>query len=550
MSANPNASYNRHLFLLISVSSLVLFWNLNLSPLAVTEAKWAVIAREMIHQGNYLVPTINGEPYFDKPVPSYWLVAVAAGLRDSVPPWSARLPSALAALGVIGVTVRLGKRMGGWRAGLWAGWVLLATPYFFHWARYASADMLTVFGCGLTLLIATEGWERDDARWIVWASLAAAITSLMKGLLGIVLPLWVLVIFSALEGKWFWWWKKETVIGLLIFLGVYASPFALTVVHTRSYEVLDLVYRENILRFFKPFDHAGKPWFYYVVHLFTTFAPWCLLLPLATADMFRATSPEGKRVARFLSAWVVGVVGFFSLAGSKRVYYILPVLQPCALIVSLGIVRWLTYFDPPDARRLLRVPVVLIGIAVILAGFLIIPAQRYYSYIPFPSGWRIVVASLIVIGALILWTAVRGRLRPALLLCMGALIAAEVYAVTVVLPAVQPIDTLRAFIEKTRKISAQEQRVPVFADYNPAVIYDWGNSIGTVLLRRDPAKKRDYPSLLVVKSRHYERLKSVLSNYEVIVREEDYGLPTEDPDEKYLLLDRVRGTGAKATPGS
>ena len=54
----------------------------------------------MTVDGDWLVPHMNGIPHFQKPPILYWLTALS--LRNfGHSEWAARLPSALAALGVV-----------------------------------------------------------------------------------------------------------------------------------------------------------------------------------------------------------------------------------------------------------------------------------------------------------------------------------------------------------------------------------------------------------------------------------------------------------------
>src|ERR1700733_7782502 len=70
------------------------------------EAFVAQAAREMIANGSILVPTIDGQPWLEKPPLAFWLVAGTGKLAGGVSEFVARTPSAVAAtLLAIGVAV-------------------------------------------------------------------------------------------------------------------------------------------------------------------------------------------------------------------------------------------------------------------------------------------------------------------------------------------------------------------------------------------------------------------------------------------------------------
>ncbi|MCI0567784.1 MAG: glycosyltransferase family 39 protein, partial [Acidobacteria bacterium] len=57
----------------------------------------AQAAREMMEHGDWIVPTVNGEPYPDKPPLLFWAICAASLPFGDVNELTARLPSAVAA---------------------------------------------------------------------------------------------------------------------------------------------------------------------------------------------------------------------------------------------------------------------------------------------------------------------------------------------------------------------------------------------------------------------------------------------------------------------
>lgn len=90
------------------------------------------------------------------------------------------------------------------------------------------------------------------------------------------------------------------------------------------------VVRENVTRFFEPFDHKG-PVYLYTYAIFALMAPWCLLLPAALMGIH--AKPEG-RSDRFVLAYFWATFIFFTLSGSRRDYYLLPILPAAAIMVA------------------------------------------------------------------------------------------------------------------------------------------------------------------------------------------------------------------------
>ncbi|MEV0274192.1 glycosyltransferase family 39 protein [Hamadaea sp. NPDC050747] len=74
-----------------------------------------------------------------------------------------RLPSALAAVGAVGVTAAVGARLWSYRAGLLAGLVLAVLPVFSRFAQEARGYSLAVFGFTLATLLLLRWTERPGA---------------------------------------------------------------------------------------------------------------------------------------------------------------------------------------------------------------------------------------------------------------------------------------------------------------------------------------------------------------------------------------------------
>jgi len=102
-------------------------------------------AREMVVDGEWAVPHVVGAVTTDKPPLFFWLIALLSLPAGAVSSLTARLPSVLAAVGTVALTMRLARRMGG--EGALAGVVLSVTYLFWDKARTAQIDALLCTGC-------------------------------------------------------------------------------------------------------------------------------------------------------------------------------------------------------------------------------------------------------------------------------------------------------------------------------------------------------------------------------------------------------------------
>ena len=144
----------------------------------------AEVAREMLVSGNYVVPTLNGTPFLEKPPLSYAAIALSWKLCGQFP-WAARLPSALFGLVSVAATYLLGRRLFGRSVALWSALILPTLFLPFYLAHYALADpALVAFVAASLAAFAYASGERGCPWALLLAYLFSALAFLSKGPIG------------------------------------------------------------------------------------------------------------------------------------------------------------------------------------------------------------------------------------------------------------------------------------------------------------------------------------------------------------------------------
>ncbi|MBO4631959.1 MAG: glycosyltransferase family 39 protein [Lentisphaeria bacterium] len=321
-------------FLFWTAAVLMLFLNLHIGGLRGSEGRWAEVVRTMFLTGDFLHPMINFEPYFDKPLFSYWTIAAGSVFCGGiVTELLIRIPSALAGLVTLWAARLIAIRFEGKTTGFFAGWILLTVYSFAFWGRLGEADMLNLaFG---TLAV---GWyvlnrEKNSFSAYLIFGLLCAVGGQTKGLSAIAVPVLAVLADLALSRGWKKHLNWKICAAGIISVGVYLTPFLVAALkEDYSDNGLALVFQENIQRFFNSLDHK-QPWYAYFIHLPQLFLPWTPFLILALIAGIRRwkNSEENDR-------WVLVSIGLifsvFSLSDSKRVYYILPILPFCAILTA------------------------------------------------------------------------------------------------------------------------------------------------------------------------------------------------------------------------
>jgi 4-amino-4-deoxy-L-arabinose transferase-like glycosyltransferase len=100
----------------------------------------------------------------------------------------------------------------------------------------------------------------------------------------------------------------------------------------------------NVVRFAAPFDHA-KPIWTYLPQLALGLLPWAVLILPLIAWLRRPSAHRPGALGFALVAFASGLV-FFSLSGSKRPVYLVPLLPPLALVFGCTLDRLLPRVAP------------------------------------------------------------------------------------------------------------------------------------------------------------------------------------------------------------
>ncbi|WP_152224940.1 glycosyltransferase family 39 protein [Pseudomonas sp. SCB32] len=327
------------LAILLGATFLLLVFGLGGRELWGPEIRWADIALQMLQSKDYFDPYLNGRPYYDKPLLSYWLITAPASLFG-LNHWTLRASSVLAGLGSVWLVWWLGEHLLRKGTGLLAGWLMATTFYFLFWARVATADMLTVFGVLAALAWYWRGPEDTRFSRYLGFCLLLTLTSLCKGLIGFILPVLALVPHLFSEGRWRRHLNLRLVAAVVVAGGVYAIPFVLSHFYgqpTYGESGLALVFRENVVRFFQPFDHVG-PIYTYLLYLPAYTLPWAPLWILGlwfAARRWKQLEPN----ARWLIWALILLFAFFTASGSRRSYYVLPLVPFAQLIAAWWVVE-------------------------------------------------------------------------------------------------------------------------------------------------------------------------------------------------------------------
>jgi 4-amino-4-deoxy-L-arabinose transferase-like glycosyltransferase len=306
-----------------------------LRPLALPdEGRYVSVAWEMIRSHNWLVPTLDGLPYFHKPPLFYWITAAALSVTDStllatrVAPW---IGGCLAS----GSLFLFARRWMGRDVAQAMLVAIVTTPLFYFGSQFANLDMLvagcitaTILAFAHAVLLDPQAAGRKLTLLVAYALCALGV--LAKGLIGIVLPGMVIFLWLVWERRWMPMLRLLWLPGIVLFFVIAAPWFVLMQQRFTDFSHYFFVV-QHFQRYAQTTFNNPQPFYFYVVVLAVLGLPWTLWLFAARKLQWRGAS-EHAVMHRLMLVWLAAILLFFSLPKSKLVGYILPVVVPMLYI--------------------------------------------------------------------------------------------------------------------------------------------------------------------------------------------------------------------------
>lgn len=331
------------LILILFFGTIYLFAASRLTLTNPDEPRYAGIAREMIATGDWVTPRLNDTRYFEKPPLVPWLVALSR-LAFGPGETAARLPAVVFGVGGVLLAYAAGRRLFGREAGLAASVVLGTSLLHFALSWLLLLDMalaVTMSAALFCFLLGVREPPGPRRRGLFLALYAtAALATLAKGLIGVLLPGAVMFLWLLLLNQWHRLRPLYLPTGCAVFLLI-AAPWHLLVAQRNPEWAQFYFGHEHWARFTTTVHGRAEPFWYFVPVLVFGLFPWIGFLPQAVRSGLAGGWARRKETADawFLVLWAAFVFLFFSRSQSKLIPYLLPALPPLAVLIGAWLAR-------------------------------------------------------------------------------------------------------------------------------------------------------------------------------------------------------------------
>jgi 4-amino-4-deoxy-L-arabinose transferase-like glycosyltransferase len=453
VSAWPRPKLETQPYVLAAVCVLVLwsgilaFYGLDAGFLYRTEALRALVARNMLHSGEYLIPTLYGEPLLTKGPVMYAAIAIASWPVGEVTTWTARIPAAVAMVctallvfwhlqryaesGPRGTGEAAREKIGlSGRSALAVACMVVCNPMWLDKGTSAEIDMLVVFWVALALLCffrAVDGQqfgtvmmpgERHLGESVARQAASISVTSerAVRFGSGRELCWWVAALLAVAMGtltKWhapvffyataityLGWtgrirklWQVGHLCGVMVAAG-FLGVWVLVVVQRVGWEVLwQTLWEQALPRLSPAHQHGERLWLEVPAHpwkMLICGMPWSLFAGLAFwRRWYEQLTPQLQSLVRTLHCWTWPSLVIFTLLPDHDSRHSMPLLTGWVTLGALVCVMSLS--DAVDSRVRRWVQAGLAGLLSAVVLFMVWAIGLTYWRLP-AERWPVAIA--------------------------------------------------------------------------------------------------------------------------------------------------------------
>jgi len=386
------------LWLILLLLPLAFFVNLGLQPFIDDEGNRSVVALEMLWSGNYIVPTIHGAFYYNKPPLWNWVLAASFWLHGGASEWAARVPSVLALLGFAATIYYTFRQHFSAERALLGALIFLTCGRIIFWESLLGLIDISFSWAmfGLFLVVYHFGQRGQWRQLFLWSYLLMVVGFMFKGLPAFVFQGLTLVTYLVARGQWKRLFSVAHIGSGLLAVGLLALYYAAY----HQYNSLDHVFQAL-------FEQSGKrtaaaygigETLRHLVsfpgEVFYHFLPWTLPALLLVKKTYRQRLRDQPFVQYCL----------LILAVNSTVYWLSPNFHPryILMLVPLGVAALVQLLpDEAGTDRLLLVLRGLFGLLIVLtigvsAGSFFHPDVQAIPWLWLKSGG--ITMSLLILG--------------------------------------------------------------------------------------------------------------------------------------------------------
>jgi len=423
MNRLGNIPAHHYVWYLAAIWAVLTLPSLGLAPLFdYDETIYAQTAADMMHLGEWIVPTANGTQFFEKPPFTYYMMD-ACFMLFGENAFAARLPSAIFTLLTALLLFRFGRDIRSPQFGMAAALIFLSMLEVGLLAHAAILDAVLNFFIAACLLNYLRWLQSEENRHALWCAAMMGAAVSIKGPVGAVVPILIILADRLLARD-----LKRTLAsipwgGALLLLFLTATPWYLMILIQQGRGFLyEFIMVHNIGRALNPMQGHGGGWHYYIIVFAVSVLPWLAFMPWLARQWDTASKETLDELIRLGLLWTLIVLALFTFAQTKLPHYISCLYPGVALAIAAA--WWRNEPAISQTSLLLRATaLILLPVGLFLTAFpSLYPMIAEHVHHPravavlaqdIQPGLSISIAGILLIAAL-LWLWRKGTSRQAL----------------------------------------------------------------------------------------------------------------------------------------
>ncbi len=348
-------NYNRRadnwidiLWILGLLLAAVILFSINLGGLPLRdwdEGTVAQVAREIwrspANSQRWLYPTLNGEPYLNKPPLMHLLIAFAYAI-GGVNEWTSRLPGALLSAISVPLLYGIGREIFVQRPpAVFASLVYLTLLPVVRHGRLAMLDgavvcfFLFMVWCLLRWGISPrQGLTRRNLRYCLGVGISFGLICLTKGILGLLL--------GAIALLFLIWDTPRLLVSWYLWVGIFIGSAPVVAWYTAQWQHYGNTFtdtgivNQSLSRIWGSVEGHAEPLWYYILEILKYGFPWLIFLPQGWRKTW-----ENRNLswAKLILVWSGGYLLAISIMGTKLPWYVMPIYPAIALAVGVQLAQ-------------------------------------------------------------------------------------------------------------------------------------------------------------------------------------------------------------------
>ncbi len=328
--------FKRISILFLICGALFLYGNNLFSLSDPDEVFYSLTAKEMAAKNEWMTPLIFGQPQFEKPPLTYWLLETAFKTWGESPFMARLFPAAFACLGVMAIYFLGLMGFNDERKAFLSAVALATCAFYAGMGKTVFTDMIftVLILCAFTMFMVGFTDRRRQGIGFIGFYVFCALATLTKSPLGFLIPQIAVILFLLYQRQINFlktWWVP---MGLLVYIGI-ALPWYVFIYKQYGHAFIhEFFYNDHWRRLMEAEHHGNDHWFFYPMTMVAGFFPWSLFLLAAWVDLFKRLKSSVTMMDHLTLSWVLAFFVVFQTAHSKLASYILPLFPALALMTG------------------------------------------------------------------------------------------------------------------------------------------------------------------------------------------------------------------------